>query len=307
MLKLDVEKLRLRTMAVEPRRPKGPPLNALRAFEAAARLGGFVSAAEELGVTPGAISQHIKAVEHWAGVPLFERGAHGVSLSGSGRQLSAEFTEAFDLLTQATQSLKNLAPNPEVHIAALPSIAQLWLPRRLSRLRQKRPDLNVSVTAMETPPSLTRGLFDLSVFFVARENAAEKIVLEEDVILPVCSPELARGSEFEKTHLLHDQTWQDDWSIWSEATGIAVGDQKRGPQYSLYALAVEEAKSGAGVLMGHICLIEHALRVGELVEVSSESVRTGRVLALELPHRSRRHPSIDEVVDLLRERLPSID
>ncbi len=294
-------------MAVEPRRPKGPPLNALRAFEAAARLGGFVSAAEELGVTAGAISQHIKSIELWAGVPLFERGAHGVSLTASGRQMSAEFTDSFDRLSQATQSLKNLAPNPEIHIAALPSIAQLWLPKRLSRLRQMRPDLNVSVTAMETPPSLTRGLFDLSIFFAALEDTADKIVLEEDFIFPVYSPKLARGSEFEKAQLLHDQTWQADWSIWSEATGVSVGDPKRGPRYSLYALAVEEAKSGAGVLMGHSCLVEHALRSGELIEASSESVRTGRMLTLELPHRSRRHPSIDKIVDLLREQLPSID
>lgn len=301
MLKLGVEKLRLRAVAVEPRRPKGPPLNALRAFESAARLGGFVSAAEELGVTAGAISQHIKTVELWAGVPLFERGVHGVSLTASGRQLSAEYTEAFDRLSQATQSLKNLAPNPEIHIAALPSIAQLWLPKRLSQLRQMRPDLNVSVTAMETPPSLTRGLFDLSVFFAELEGTADKIVLEEDFIFPVCSPNLVRGSELEHMQLLHDQTWQDDWSIWSESTGVSVGDPKRGARYSLYALAVEEAKSGAGVLMGHSCLVEQALRSGELVEVSSEGVRTGRVLALDLPHRTRRHPSIDEVVDLLRE------
>ena len=93
-------------MAVAPRRPKGPPLNALRAFEAAARLESYVSAAEELGVTAGAVSQHIKALEAWAETTLFERGARGVSLSSSGRKLTKEFTEAFDLLAAATQSLK---------------------------------------------------------------------------------------------------------------------------------------------------------------------------------------------------------
>ena len=221
-------------MAVAPRRPKGPPLNALRAFEAAARLESYVSAAEELGVTAGAVSQHIKALEAWAGTTLFERGAHGVSLSSSGRKLTKEFTEAFDLLAAATQSLRNLAPNPEIHIAALPSIAQLWLPPRLGKLREKRPDLNVSVTAMENPPSLSRELFDLSVFFSATTADPDQIVLAEDTIFPVCSPNLEAGLDLESVHLLHDQTWQDDWSLWSEAAGVSVGDPKRGPRYSLY-------------------------------------------------------------------------
>ncbi len=288
-------------MAVLPRRPKGPPLNALRAFEAAARLESFVAAAEELGVTAGAVSQHIKALEAWAGTTLFERSAHGVSLSSSGRKLAGEFTNAFDLLAAATQSLRNLAPNPEIHIAALPSIAQLWLPARLGKLREKRPDLNVSVTAMETPPSLSREQFDLSVFFPVQAETSDQIVLTEDEILPVCSPKMADGLDLEAAQLLHDQSWQEDWSMWSEATGVSVGDPLRGPRYSLYALAVEEAKSGAGVLMGHSCLVEQALRSGQLTKVSSENIRTGRVLALELPHRSRRHPGIDEVVSLLRE------
>ena len=288
-------------MAVAPRRPKGPPLNALRAFEAAARLESYVSAAEELGVTAGAVSQHIKAVEAWAGTTLFDRSAHGVSLSSSGRQLTGEFTQAFDLLAAATQSLRSLAPNPEVHIAALPSIAQLWLPARLGKLREKRPDLNVTVTAMETPPSLSRELFDLSVFFSVPAETPDQIVLAEDTILPVCSKNLVDGLDLESVQLLHDQTWQDDWSIWSEATGVSVGDPKRGPQYSLYALALEEAKSGAGALMGHSCLVEQALLTGQLKKVSSKSIRTGRALVLELPHRSRRHPMIDVVVHLLQE------
>ncbi|KIC46724.1 LysR family transcriptional regulator [Ruegeria sp. ANG-S4] len=288
-------------MAVVPRRPKGPPLNALRAFEAAARLESFVLAAEELGVTAGAISQHIKALETWAGTSLFERRAQGVSLSASGRKLREEFTQAFDLLSAATQSLRNLAPNPEIHIAALPAIAQLWLPERLGKLREKYPDLNVSVTAMESPPSLARELFDLSVFFSVPPEAKNPIVLAQDTILPVCAPALVDGLDLESVQLLHDQTWQDDWLMWSEATGVAVGDPARGPRYSLYALALEEAKSGAGVLMGHVCLIEKALQSGALKRVSSQGIRTGKVLSLELPHKSRRHPRIDEVVRLLRE------
>ncbi len=288
-------------MAIIPRRPKGPPLNALRAFEAAARSGSFVSAAEELGVTAGAISQHVKAVEAWTGATLFERSAHGVSLSSSAHTLTDELTQAFDLLAAAAQSLRNLAPNPEIHIAALPSVAQLWLPARLGKLRENRPDLNVSVTAMENPPSLVRDLYDLSVFISEPDPAVNQIVLEDDEIFPVCAPLLADNLNLTDAPLLHDQTWEDDWPVWSEATDTDVGDATRGPRYSLYALAVEEAKAGAGVLMGHASLVAHALHLKQLERVSWQAFKTGKALIMELPHPSRCHPEIKQVVDLLRE------
>ncbi len=288
-------------MAVLPRRPKGPPLNALRAFEAAARLGSFVAAAEELGVTAGAVSQHVKAVEDWSGTSLFERSAQGVSLSPAGRLLTEDFTQAFDLLAAATQNLRNLAPNPEVHIAALPSVAQLWLPSRLGRLRDLHPNLNISVTAMENPPSLTRDLFDLSIFISLPDETADQIIVEEDIIFPVCAPKLAKDVDLKTAPLLHDQTWGSDWSTWSGSTGIDIGDPARGPRYSLYALAVEEAKSGAGVLMGHAALVAQALDAQQLSRVSEHSYKTGKALVIERPHRSRCHPEIDHVIGLLCE------
>lgn len=287
-------------MAVGPKRPKGPPLNALRAFEAAARLESFVAAAEELGVTPGAVSQHVKAVEAWAGTPLFDRNAQGIALSTAGRRLQGEFTLAFDQLAAATQSLKSLAPNPAIHIAALPSVAQLWLPPRLERLRAARPDLDLSVTALETPPRLSRDLFDLSVFLTIPDGTGDQLVLAEDRIFPVAAPSLAPGLDITTAPLLHDQTWGADWALWSETVSVPIGDATRGARHSLYALAVEEAMAGAGVLMGHEVLVEQALHSGRLVRVSERTCETGKALVLDRPHRSRRHPSLDAVVDLLR-------
>ena len=140
-------------MSLNPKRPKGPPLNAMRAFDSAARHESFAVAAEELNVTPGAISQHIKTLESWASVPLFRRNAQGVRLTDAGKRLAGEFTLAFDALSDATRSLLNLKPNADFHIAALPSVALLWLPRRLSKVRMRFPQINFSVTALENPPS----------------------------------------------------------------------------------------------------------------------------------------------------------
>lgn len=95
-------------MAISPPRPKGPPLNALRAFEAAARLGGFAAAADELCVTSGAIAQHIKSLESWAGADLFERRSQGVRLTALGSAVAAQFSAAFDGLGEAVHSLRSV-------------------------------------------------------------------------------------------------------------------------------------------------------------------------------------------------------
>ena len=121
---LRVENLGHR-MSVQPPRPKGPPLNALRAFEAAARLGSFARAANELCVTPGAVAQHISSLESWAGAPLFQRRARGVALSPLGRAVAPALGEAFDRLADASHLLRRMAAPAQIRIATLPSIAQL--------------------------------------------------------------------------------------------------------------------------------------------------------------------------------------
>jgi len=287
-------------MSVTPKRPKGPPLNAMRAFEAAARHESFVAAGEDLNVTPGAISQHIKTLESWTGMPLFCRSAQGVELTEAGKSLVSEFTSAFDGVASATRALQNLKPNADFHIAALPSVAQLWLPKRLSKVRAHLPQINFSVTALEEPPSLSRELFDMSIFFGVPDGHSDQICVFADVIAPVCAPALGvHGAGLYSATLLHDLTWANDWAFWSETTSVPLKDPESGPQFSLYSLAVEEAKAGAGVLMGHKCLIEEALVSGLLVPAHEKYCDTGRSLLIDLPHQSRRRPQTDQVVGLL--------
>ena len=287
-------------MSVVPKRPKGPPLNAMRAFEAAARHVSFVAAADELSVSPGAISQHIKTMEEWAGVPLFRRNAQGVDLTKAGASLLPRFTAAFDAMADAARGLRNLGPDVEFHIAALPSVAQLWLPRRLSRVRARFPQITFSVTAMEMPPRLSRELFDMTLFFDVSDGSSNQIPICADEIAPVCAPELlAAAMQIDTVTRLHDQTWSDDWEVWAKTVGEAIGDTKRGPKFSLYSLAVEEAKAGAGVLIGHLCLIEDALKSGALILAARETCQTGRYLCANLPDISKRRPETERVVSLL--------
>ena len=268
-------------MAVNPPRPRGPSLNALRAFEAAARLGGFSKAAEELSVSPGAIAQHVKTLEDWAGAPLFDRHARGLSLTALGAETLAPLTAAFDRMGKAVQSLRASAQPERVHIAALPAVAQLWLSPRLPAIRAALPDLNLSVTALEIPPNLVREPFDLSIFL--DEEGGEAI--ENDTLFPVCAPQLATQIETIGDLLPHpclrDATWTEDWQIWLDIADPDGHHTPTGPVFSLYALALQEAVNGAGVLMAHGPLVRDHLASGALVAPLDPMVETGQAITLK--------------------------
>jgi DNA-binding transcriptional LysR family regulator len=257
-------------MAVSPPPLQRLPLNALRAFEAAARLGGFTAAAVELGVTPGAVTAHVKALEASLGAALFERQSKGVRLTLLGASVAGMFTEAFDSLTKAEAAMRAMAAPKVVHIATLPAIAQLWLSPRLPALRATASEISVSITAMERPPNLKRSPHDLSLFPAVTGGK----LVAADEIFPVCSPTLAARltsvEDLGAVPCLTDSAWEDDWRLWLAATGRQVS--VRGPVFSLYALAVEEAVNGAGVLMGHGPLVAGHLAKGTLIAPFSQRV-----------------------------------
>lgn len=296
-------------MPVSPPRPKGPPLNALRAFEAAARLGGIALAAEELCVTPGAVSQHIKAMEDWAGEALFERRSQGVRPTALGARLAPGLTTGFDQLGLALHAMRQARPKPNLTIAALPSVAQLWLPARLPSIRRRLPSFNISVTALENPPNLRRDLFDCSIFIRERSEVEAGKVLAEDLIFPVCAPAVAARlrspADLARETLLHDGVWQDDWRLWASQANVPLAEAAIGPHFSLYSIVLEEAKSGAGILIGHQCLVENALRTGELVKPFAQTVPTGKVLMLELPGPQAPESAAALMVESLLEPSPA--
>lgn len=290
-------------MSVSPPRPKGPALNALRAFEAAARLESFASAAEELSVTAGAISQHIKALEEWAGVPLFRRNAQGVRLTSEGRAIAPAFVKAFDALGNAVRGLRDVRPTRDIQIATMPSLAQLWLPSRLRLIREKFPHIRLSVTALEAAPNLRRELFDLSLFIRQPTGSDQEIVVRPDVIYPICAPALAASisapEDLADHPLLFDRSWSDDWGLWAKAAQVGLANIDEGAQYSLFSLAQEEAKSGAGVLMGHAILSEAAVESGDLVRLFDIACRTDKSLVLEAATQKEHDPELVEILMIL--------
>lgn len=289
-------------MTISPPREKGPPLNALRAFEAAARHGGFSDAAEELCVTPGAVAQQIKLLEAWVGAPLFDRHAQGVTLTSLGADVMPEFVAAFDRLGEAVQALRAQAAPDEIKIAALPSIAQLWLSPRLPAVRSHAKDFTISISALENPPNLKREQFDLSIFF-ADQVEGNMIEVCEDMIFPVCSPSLATQlhypTDLVNVICLHDTTWSQDWNLWIKAASPDKTFDTRGPVFSLYSLALEEAKNGAGVLIGHEPLVRSYLEAGTLVAPFGTAVTLNSKLVISSARPLIPNTPMERIVTML--------
>lgn len=289
-------------MPVAPPRPRLPPLNALRAFEAAARHESFAKAAEELGVTAGAITQQIRQLEAAIGVPLFQRLAQGVMPTPEARAVLPRLSRGFDLLAQAMQELRSARDSRTMTIAALPCIAQLWLSPRLAELQRAFPGLQISVSAMEQPPDAKRSPYDIAIFYLPADKANATLTLGPDAIQPVCAPataaRLKSAADLANETLLHDAVWREDWARWLAFAGARDRvDAARGPSYSLYSMALDAALSGAGVLMGRLSLLQPYLRDGRLAAPLSPALATADRLSFLLPAQG--HPLRREVAEWL--------
>lgn len=244
-------------MTAQPPRPKLPPLAALRAFEASGRLGGFAAAATELGVTPAAVTAHLKTLESALGVTLFERRHRGVGLTALGEQVLPAFSQAFRALESAVQTLESQARPDRVRIAAPADLAQLWLSPRLAALRAL--GLEVSVLPL-TDPLGARGLADLSVTLSEGGDAP---------LVAVAAPGVAAGLTPATLPLAPRLVLAGpagDWNRWAASAGVPP-PRARGAVHADAALALEEAANGAGVLVILRPLAEAALRAGRLVVV----------------------------------------
>ena len=238
-------------MPVAPPPPHRLPLNALRAIEAAARLGGFAAAGAELGLSPAAVAAHVKGAERDLGLRLFLRDPRGVRLTEAGARCLPPLSAAFDALTEAERVLRAEAAPLRVSLATLPAIAQLWVQPRLPELTEAFPGLQVSITALEGPPNVKRHAFDLTLFYASGG---------EEVLVPVRAPGAARDLR------LGDAVWSADWTFWRQETGLSAPGGTAGPVHSLYALAIEDAVQGRGCAMGRWTLVRPLVEAGRLVE-----------------------------------------
>jgi LysR family glycine cleavage system transcriptional activator len=263
------------------RTPRGRiPLNALRGFEAAARLMSFNDAAAELGVTPSAVSLQIRRLELLIGRPLFVRVHRAVKLSKTGARLAPMLINLFgdverlvsDVIESETASLR---------ITAMPSFAARWLPPRLSRFSASYPDYQVRVEGEDALADFVRDEVDIGLRYGAGGYAklhCEKIA--SAVAFPVCSPAfaaqhsaaLATPSSLLTLPLLQDEIAAlapglPSWSAWFAAAGVRQGRAKRGPQFESLHMALAAAQSGQGVALGLTPLVNDDIDAGRLVRL----------------------------------------
>jgi DNA-binding transcriptional LysR family regulator len=254
-----------------------PPLNAIRAFEAAARRGSFVEAAKDLHVTHWAIGKQIRHLEDWLGVPLFERRTRGVALTDHGADLLTDVSAALSRLTSATGRLRR----PEsarrvsgiVRVNVLSSFALRWLLPRLSRFQDSYSGVEVKISTTSRKLRYVGAAFDIGIRSGVEHGAGIKCeTLMPDRRLPVCSPGILRDRPVETAHdlrrqhvLLHSTTTRAAWSQWFSAAGVSGLAPVRQLELDHVYLQLQAAVDGLGVALGSLPLIEADIAAGRLV------------------------------------------
>jgi LysR family glycine cleavage system transcriptional activator len=259
-------------------RRKLPPLNAIRAFEAAARCRGFQAAGLELNVSANAVGRLVKVLEEWLGVPLFRRLARGVALTMAGQAYLARMAPLLDQLAEATADLQRLETSKRLTVSAMPSFVARWLVPRLGRLTEQHPDLDVRILASVPVTDFSREEIDIAIRLgpgIYRGLTTELLLAEE--FYPVCSPSLlAKGpplrtpADLSRHVLLHDE-WearipdQLDWARWISEIGIRGVDAQRGIRFSFSHMTLQAAAAGQGVALASSALVGEDLKTATLV------------------------------------------
>ena len=273
-----------------------PPLNALRAFEAAARHMNFSRAAEELSVTPGAVSQQIQNLEDFIGAPLFKRTPKGLLLTDGAQTALPSLREAFDRLAEAASQLTAAADGRRVTVSAAPSFAAKWLVPRLGRFEAAHPEVDVWLSAGMELVDFADGEVDVAIRYGSgRYPGLEVARLMGETVMPVAAPSLlAEKPLHEPQDLIHHTLLHDgspdadescpDWAMWLTARGLKSVDGGRGPRFNQSSLVIEAAVGGRGVALAKGTLAQADLDAGRLVAPLSSSSSTTLDLAYHLVH-----------------------
>ena len=294
------------------RRPA--PLNALRAFEAAARCFSFQAAARQLFVTPAAVSHQVKRLESYLGVALFRRGHRSVELTPEGQSLAASLGELFGQLDLALDRATS-SSRADLRVSTVESFAAKWLAPRLYRFHRERPDLRVRVETDDAPVDFSHASgVDVAIRYgLGGYSGAWAERLMEASVFPVSSPSLDKDvgkplvapSDLRHHTLLHDESAAGragvpDWRAWLDATGVSHVDATRGPVFASIYLAQEAAIAGHGVALGVAPLVEEDLRRGRLIRPFDRALPNAYSFWLLRRRAAQATPAVAAFCDWLR-------
>jgi LysR family transcriptional regulator, glycine cleavage system transcriptional activator len=251
-----------------------PPLRALTAFEAAARLGSFRAAATELGITRSAVSHQVKLLEDRMGLTFFRRDARRAELTTAGQAYFPAIKDAFDQIEAHTKALKPTTLDNELTIQVYVTVALKWLIPRLHDFERRFPDMKVRLSTSYVDWDFDERNVDVGVV-LARNKSPEHYYapLFQSMLVPVCSPKLMQGDNALKTpddlrkHKLIDvYTAEEDWQIWLDGAGVTNTKSQNRLSVDSYILAQEAAIEGRGVAMTIGPFAAEEIKLGRLVQ-----------------------------------------
>ena len=302
----------------------------LRAFEAAARLGGFTAAARELSLTQSALSRQIQSIEREVGVALFERDGPRVRLTVAGERLAAALRPALASVDATVEQLRQSSQRPRVRITTFASFASLWLMPRLPMFQAEYPEVDIAVEASDQIVDLEASGQDVALRLARPGHAAVRTELAqalfEERIAPVCSPRLLadmqrRGAalrtpaDLARTTLIGEvgpggssasnYAYLDDlsWEAWFRRVGHREVVPLSWLHLNFTHQTVQAAQAGMGVAMGQLGLIRPLLADGSLVLPLGEPQPAGVFYYMVLREQARERPEVGALVDWLRAQL----
>jgi LysR family glycine cleavage system transcriptional activator len=276
---------------------KLPPLNWLRSFESAARLQSFTLAAEELHMTQGAISQHIRSLESHFKTRLFIRHARKIELTEEGMSYLTVVQAMIQRLEVATNEIFGEGHRRQIKIKGSIAFFTYWLnARRLAQFRQENPDINLQFNT-----DIWMREDDLKADMEIRWGKGQwsgvnAVRLSDDTLFPVCAPSLAESSPLHqvqdlKNHqLLHVMGYQEGWGEWLKFANAPEINASEGIQFDTYACVLNLVESGFGVALGRLSLVEEQLRTGRLIAPFSTRLQSSEDFYLIYPQTGFSNP-----------------
>ena len=269
-------------MARDPAR-RWLPLNALRAFDAAARRLSFAGAAEELGVTPSAVSQQIRGLEKRLGRPLFERLNRARKLTEAGEQLASPLGALFLEMSDLVETARALRTS-RLEVSALPSFAAKWLAPRITRFQSAHADCRIRIAGSDQLVDFGRQKVDVGIRYGSGDYPSLFVErLAKVSAFPVCSAEFAaraRGQDLSKLPLIHDESslradGLPTWNAWFAANGVDLRKSaRRALIFESVHMAIDAAVAGHGAALGLTPLVNDDLEAGRLVRLSRRSLKS---------------------------------
>ena len=291
-----------------------PPMNTLRAFEAAARYLSFTLAAEELHITQAAVSHQIKVLEQALGVRLFRRLNRAIRLTEEGQEFVSEVRMALNHLAVAVEKLAAPDAGGPLTISVLPSFASKWLVPRLGRFRDKHPEIDVRISPSIQLTDFQRDDVDLVVRFGGGDyEGLHSVRLMTENFFPVCSPALLEGpnalrkpEDLRHHTLLHDDAYVD-WTMWLLVAGVEGVDPRQGPFFTDSALVVQAAVEGQGVALARGALAAGDIVAGRLIKPFDIVISAKNAYYVVSPKATSHHPKVAAFREWLLEEAAIVD